>query len=52
MELEIQVDLATGRLTYTANGVTLETQLSRPLAAITHIGFAVDSAEIDVSPMR
>ncbi len=50
--LEVMVDLTAGKLTYTANGVTQEASLARPLDCITHVGYAVIGAAIDAAPIQ
>ncbi|MGD2175467.1 MAG: PQQ-binding-like beta-propeller repeat protein, partial [Candidatus Brocadiaceae bacterium] len=48
----VRVDLKEQKVTYTANGVTLEARLERPLKSITHVGYAMDSALVDVAPVE
>ncbi len=50
-EIVVKVDLKAQKVTYTANGVTLEVELARPLKSITHVGYAMESALIDVAPI-
>ena len=52
LELTVQVDLTQQTVTLTANGVTVESQLSRPLQSITHVGICTDNATCDFSPVR
>ena len=46
------VDLDAQKVTYVANGATLEAPLKSPLTAITHVGYVMDSALIDVAPIE
>jgi hypothetical protein len=52
VEAVVTVDLAAQRVTFMANGAKLESPLQRSLSAITHLGYAVDSAMIDVAPIE
>jgi outer membrane protein assembly factor BamB len=52
LEAVVTVDLAAQTVTYIANGVRLEAQLKSPLRAITHLGYMMDSAVIDVTPIQ
>ena len=47
----VRVDLAGGKVTYTAGKVKLEATLQRPLKKITHVGYAADSAVVDFAPL-
>jgi hypothetical protein len=48
----VTVDLAAQKVTFLANGMKLETPLKSPLSAITHLGYVIDSAMIDVAPIE
>ena len=48
----VTVDLTSQEITYVANGVKLEAKLVSPLDAITHVGYVMDSALIDVAPIE
>ena len=52
VDIVVTVDLAAQQVTYTANGVTLEAQLEAPLKSITHVGYAMDSALVDFTPVE
>jgi len=52
LEAVVTVDLAAQKVTYVANGVKLEAPLKSPLPAITHLGYVIDSAMIDVAPIE
>jgi hypothetical protein len=52
LEATVTVDLAAQTVTYIANGVKLEAPLKSPLSAITYLGYVIDSAMIDVSPIE
>jgi outer membrane protein assembly factor BamB len=51
LAISVTVDIKAGKVTYTANGVTIEARMDRPLKSITHVGYAMDSACIDVAPI-
>ena len=38
-------------VTFTANKATVDVKLAKPLKAITHVGFSMDSAVVDFSPL-
>jgi hypothetical protein len=48
----VTVDLDAQTVTYLANGVPLQAEFERPLKAITHVGYLMDSALIDVAPIE
>ena len=52
LEAVVTVDLAAGKVTYVANGVKLEAKLKSPLRAITHLGYVMEGALIDVAPIE
>jgi len=52
LEAIVTVDLAAQKVTFVANGVKLEAPLKSPLPAITHLGYVIDSAMIDVAPIE
>jgi hypothetical protein len=52
LEFTVQVDLAQQTVTLTANGVIVESPLSRPLQSITHVGICTDNATCDFSPVQ
>ncbi len=52
LEAVVTVDLAAQKVTYVANGVRLEAKLKPPLPAVTHVGYVMDSALIDVAPIE
>ena len=52
LEAVVTVDLAAQQVTYLANGVKLQSPLKSSLPAITHLGYVIDSALIDVSPVE
>ncbi len=52
IDIVVKVDLDTQQVTYTAAGVTLEAKLERPLKSITHVGYSMDSALVDFSPVE
>jgi len=51
LEAVVTVDLGAQTVTYLANGVKLEARLETPLRSITHVGYIIDSALIDVTPI-
>jgi len=51
-DLTVTIDLDQQTVSFTTCGVTLEAKLARPLASITHVGFAADSAIVEVSPLQ
>jgi hypothetical protein len=46
------IDLPKQQVTMTANDVTIQAKLEQPLESITHIGYAVDNAQIDFTPIE
>ena len=52
VDMVVQVDLGTQHVTLTAGGVTVEAKLARPMKSITHVGFAMDNAVADFSPLK
>jgi hypothetical protein len=52
LEAVVTVDLDARKITYTANGVKIETPLQTPLSAITHLGYVLDSGLIDAAPIE
>ena len=52
LEAVVTVDLAAQKVTYVANGVKLEAQIRTPLKSITHVGYVMDSALVDVVPVK
>jgi hypothetical protein len=52
LEAVVTIDLAAQEVTYVANGVRLEAKLKSPLRAVTHLGYVIDSALIDVAPIE
>lgn len=51
LELVVTVDLTAQKITYLANGVKLEAPLKSPLREITYVGYVVDSAMMDATPI-
>jgi len=51
VQLVVTVDLGARKIVCIANGVTLEAAMESPLPEITHLGYAIDSALIDVAPI-
>jgi outer membrane protein assembly factor BamB len=52
VEIVVSVNLTTAKLVYTANGVTVEAQIQRPLKSITHVGYVIDNSLIDFAPVE
>jgi outer membrane protein assembly factor BamB len=52
LEAVVTVDLSAQTIMYVANGVKLEAKLQSPLRAITHLGYVMDGALIDVTPIE
>lgn len=52
LDAVVSVDLAAQTVTYVANGQMLKAALAKPLRSITHVGYAVNSALIDVAPVH
>jgi len=51
-EITVQVNLKDQKVTLTANGVTIESKFQTPLKRITHVGYAMDRALIDFTPIE
>ncbi len=52
IEITVTVNLETRQITCTADKVTVKAEIKKPLKSITHIGYAIDSALIDVAPVK
>lgn len=52
LEITVTVNLEAGKIVCTADGVTVQADIQRPLKSITHVGYAIDSAIIDVAPVE
>jgi hypothetical protein len=52
LEAVVTIDLAAQKVTYIANGAKLEAKLESPLRAITHLGYVMAGALIDVAPIE
>ena len=52
ISLSVQVDLDRRRVKFAAGTVTVEAKLDMPLKSITHVGFCVDSAVAQFSPLK
>ena len=52
VQIEVRVDLRAQKIVYTANGETIEAPIRRPLKSITHVGYVMDAAIIDFSPVE
>ncbi len=52
VDLVVEVDLASQRVRLVAAGTTVEAKLARPLKSITHVGFAMDNAVVDFTPLK
>jgi len=52
LEITVAVDLKTQMIVFTANGVTIEATIERPMKSITHIGYVIDSSLIDFAPVK
>jgi hypothetical protein len=52
LEAVVTVDLSAQKITYVANGVKLEAELQSPLRAITHLGYVMEGALIDVTSIE
>lgn len=48
----IEVDLPANSVRYTAAGKTVEAKLDRPIASVDHVGYVVNGAVMDFSPIR
>jgi len=51
-DLTVTIDLDQQTVSFTTRGVTVQAKLVRPLASITYVGFAADSAIAEVSPLE
>lgn len=51
VKIRVTVDLAARRITARLNKVALSAKLQQPLKAITYLGYAVDTALVDVAPI-
>ena len=49
--LTVVVDIKAQKVTLTVKNVTVEAPLARPLKAVTHVGYAVDAAYSEFSPI-
>ena len=52
VEIVVKVDLRNQKIVYTANSVTVEARIQRPLKSITHVGYVIDSALVDFAPVE
>lgn len=52
LDILVTVDLKTQKILYQANSQTIEAKIDRPLRSITHIGYAVNSAQADFAPIE
>ena len=52
VSLSVAIDLKRQQVTFTAGGATVEAKLDQPLKRITHVGFCVDSAVAEFSPLK
>jgi hypothetical protein len=52
LEITVAVNLEAGKIVCTADGVTVQADIQTPLKSITHVGYAIDSAVIDVAPVE
>jgi outer membrane protein assembly factor BamB len=50
--LSVHVDLARQTVTFTADQSKVEAKLIRPLKSVTHVGFCIDSAVAEFSPLK
>ena len=51
LDLVVRVDLAKQTVAFTANTATVDVKLAKPLKSITHVGFSMDSAVVEFSPL-
>lgn len=49
IDITVHVDLAKRQVVYTANGVEVTADLSRPMEKISHVGYAMDNSIVDFS---
>jgi len=52
VDVAVTVDLESQKVAFTAKGETVEAALVRPLKQITHVGYCVDNATADFSPIE
>ena len=52
IEVTVTVDLKGRSVRCTAKGVTITAELVTPMPAITHVGYAVHGAIVDVTPLE
>jgi hypothetical protein len=52
IDVSVSVDLDAGKVSFTTKGQTVEAALVRPLNGITHVGYCVDNATADFSPIE
>jgi len=52
VEIVVKVNLRTQKILYTADGVTIEAEIQRPMQSITHVGYVINSALIDFAPVE
>ncbi|RKY10134.1 MAG: hypothetical protein DRP66_00510, partial [Planctomycetota bacterium] len=52
VQIEVTVDLKAQKIVYTANGETIEARIQRPLKSITYVGYVMNAAIIDFSPVE
>ena len=52
IDVSVSVDLDAGKVSFTTKGQTVEAALLRPLKSITHVGYCVDNATADFSPIE
>jgi hypothetical protein len=52
LDIVVRVDLTNQKIVYTADGVTIETGIQKPLKSITHVGYVIDSALVDFAPIK
>jgi len=51
-ELTVTVDLASGNVTFKSGKATVTAKLEQPMKSITHIGYCVNNATVDFSPIE
>ena len=52
VKITIAIDLKAQKIALTANGEKIETQIQPPVKAITHLGYAIESAHADFAPIQ
>ncbi len=52
LDIIVHVDLSAQQITLTVNGLKIQTPIKQPLKSITHVGYAIDNAEIDFAPIE